>query len=111
VPKYPAAVAWLLESNATDAAIDAAADKFLTAKQQVGKGEDAFATRLRRYTAEAGNVSKEIALVSRYLAGLASYTANTMRGHVYPRMRFTQVKNLSIQAGIAGREAGVSRRS
>jgi hypothetical protein len=41
-PKYPAAVAWLLESYATDAAIDAAADKFLTAKQQAGEGEDAF---------------------------------------------------------------------
>jgi hypothetical protein len=39
VPKYPAAVAWLLESYATDAAIDAAADKFLTAKQNPGKGE------------------------------------------------------------------------
>jgi hypothetical protein len=38
VPKYPAAVAWLLESYATDAAIDAAADKFLTAKQNPGEG-------------------------------------------------------------------------
>jgi hypothetical protein len=28
VPKYPATVAWLLESYATDATIDAAADKF-----------------------------------------------------------------------------------
>ena len=111
VPKYPAAVAWLLESYATDAAIDAAADKFLTAKQQAGEGEDAFATRLRRYAAEAGNVYKEDALVSRYLAGLASYTANTIRGHVSPRMRFTQVKNLAVQAGIAGREAGVPSRS
>jgi hypothetical protein len=34
VPKYRAAVAWLLESYATDATIDAAADKFITAKQQ-----------------------------------------------------------------------------
>jgi hypothetical protein len=32
VPKYPAAVAWFLESYATDTAIDAAADKFRTAK-------------------------------------------------------------------------------
>jgi hypothetical protein len=111
VPKYPAAVAWLLESYATDATIDAAADKFLTAKQQAGVGEDAFATRLRRYSAEAGNVYKEDSLVSRYLAGLAPYTANTIRGHVSPRMRFTQVKNLAIQAGLAGREAGVSNRS
>jgi hypothetical protein len=111
VPKYPAAVAWLLESYATDAAIDSAAEKFLTAKQQAGEGEDEFVTRLRRYAAEAGNVYKEDALVSRYLAGLASYTANTICGHVSPRMRFTQVKNLSVQAGIAGREAGVSNRS
>jgi hypothetical protein len=110
VPKYPAAVAWLLESYATDAAIAAAADKFLTAKQQVGEGEDAFETRLRRYAAEAGNVYKEDFLVSRYLA-LAPYTANTIRGHVYPRMRFNQVKNLAIQAGLVGREAGVSNRS
>jgi hypothetical protein len=98
VPKYPAAVAWLLESYATDAAIDAAADKFLTAKQQAGKGEDAFATRLRRYAAEAGNVYKEDSLVSRYLSGLAPYTANTIRGHVSPRMRFTQVLPLCGRA-------------
>jgi hypothetical protein len=38
VPKCPAAVAWLLESYATDAGIDAAADKFLTAKQNPGEG-------------------------------------------------------------------------
>jgi hypothetical protein len=101
VPKYPAAVAWLLESYATDAAIDAAADKFLKDKQQAGEGEDAFATRLRRYAAEAGNVYEEDSLVSRYLAGLAPYTANTIRGHVSPRMRFTQVKNLAVQAGLA----------
>jgi hypothetical protein len=82
VPKYPAAVAWLLESYATDAAVDAAADRFLTGKKQAGEGEDAFATRLRRYAAWAGNLYKEDALVSRYLAGLASYTANTIRGHV-----------------------------
>jgi hypothetical protein len=108
VPKYPAAVAWLLESYATDAAIDAAADKLLTAKQNTGEGEDAFASRLRRHATEAGNVYKEDALVSRYLAGLPSYTANTIRGQVSPRMRFTQVKNLAVQAGIAGKEAGVS---
>jgi hypothetical protein len=111
VPKYLAAVAWLLESYATDAAIDAAAGKFLTAKQQAGEGEDAFATRLRRYAAEAGNVYKEDSLVSRYLAGLAPYTANKIRGHVSPCMRFTLVNNLAIQAGLAGREAGVSTRS
>jgi hypothetical protein len=38
VPKYSAAVSWLLESYETDAAIDAAADRFLTAKQQAGEG-------------------------------------------------------------------------
>jgi hypothetical protein len=66
---------------------------------------------LRRYAAEAGKFYKEDALVSRYLAGLAPYTANTIRGHVSPRMRFTQVKNLAIQAVLAGRESGVSNRS
>jgi hypothetical protein len=111
VPKYPAAVAWLLESDETDTGIDAAAEKFLTAKQQAGEGEDAFAAWLRRYAAEAGNAYKEDALVSRYLAGLASYTVNTIRDHVSLRMRFIQVKNLFIQAGLAGREAGVSSRS
>jgi hypothetical protein len=105
VPKHPAAVAWL-ESYATDAAIDAATDKFLTAKQQAGEGEDAFATRLRRYAAEAGKVYKEDSLVSRYLAGLDLYIANTIRVHVSPCMRFTQVKNLSI-----GRPCGKGSRS
>jgi hypothetical protein len=38
VPKYLTAVAWLLESYATVATIEAAADKFLTAKQQAGEG-------------------------------------------------------------------------
>jgi hypothetical protein len=68
VPKYPAAVAWLLESYPTDAAIDAAADKFLTAKQNPGEGEDAFASRLRQYATEAGNVYKEDAPVPRRFA-------------------------------------------
>jgi hypothetical protein len=58
VPKFPAAVAWLLKSYATDAAIDAAADKFLTAKKNTGEGEDAFASRLRRYATVAGNYYK-----------------------------------------------------
>jgi hypothetical protein len=104
-PKYPVAVAWLLDSYATDAAIDAAANKFLTAKQQSGEGEDAFAARLRRYAAESGNLYKEDALVSSYLAVLASYTANTIGGYVSTRMMFTRVKNLSVQAGLAGRGA------
>jgi hypothetical protein len=110
VPKYPAAVAWLLESYATDSAMDAAADQFLTAKQRPGEGEDTFATRLRKYAADAGNVFKEDALVSRYLAGLHPYTANTIRGHVTAKTRFTQVRNLAVQAGAAGREAGVTNR-
>jgi hypothetical protein len=87
VPKYPAAVAWLLQSYATYAAIDAAADKFLTAKQNPGEWEDGFASRLRRYATEAEKFYKEDSLVSRYLAGLPSYTANTIRGQVSPRMR------------------------
>jgi hypothetical protein len=110
LPKYPAAVSWLLESYATDAAIDAVVDKFLTAKQNPGEGEDAFPSRLRRYATEAGNVYKEYALVSRYLAGLPLYTAIRIRGQVSPRMRFTQVKNLSVQVGLAGKEVGVSNR-
>jgi hypothetical protein len=48
--------------------------------------------------------------VSRYQAELPSYTANTIRGQVSPRMRFTQVKNLAVQAGIAGKESGVFNR-
>jgi hypothetical protein len=42
VQKYPAAVAWLLKSYATDAAIDAAADKFFTAKQTLARGNTPF---------------------------------------------------------------------
>jgi hypothetical protein len=102
VPKYPAVVAWLLESYATEAAIDGATDKFLTAKQNPGEVEDAFASRLRRYATESGNVYNEDALLSRYLAGLPSYIATTIRGQVSPRMRFTQVKNLAVHAVLAG---------
>jgi hypothetical protein len=110
VPKYPAAVAWLLESYATDAAIDGATDKFLTAKQNPGEVEDAFASRIRRYATEYGNVYNEDALLSRYLAGLPSYTATAIRGQVSPRMRFTQVKNLAVHAVLAWKEYGVSNR-
>jgi hypothetical protein len=112
VPKYPAAVAWILESYATDAAIEAAAEKFLTAKQQAGEGEDAFATRLRRYAAEAVNVYKEDALVSRYLAGLASYTANAIRGprlssyEVHPKSRTSPYK-LALREGKQASPAAV----
>jgi hypothetical protein len=100
--------AWLLEPYATDAAIDAVVNKFLTAKKNPGKGEDVFASRLRRYATEAGNVYKEDALVSRYLAGLPLYTAITIRVQVSPRMRFTQVNNLAVQVGFAGMESWVS---
>jgi hypothetical protein len=54
--------------------------------------------------------TKKLPFRSRYLAGLAQYTASTIRGHVSPRMRFTQVKNFAIKAGLSGREAVVSNR-
>jgi hypothetical protein len=38
-------------------------------------------------------------------------TANTIGEQVSPQMRFTQVKNLAVQAGLAGKKAGLSNRS
>jgi hypothetical protein len=74
----------------------------LTASQAPGENEDAFASRLRRHAAEAGNVFTEDTLISVYIAGLHPYAANTVRGQVNSSTNFAAVRNLAIQAGAAG---------
>ena len=103
VPKYAAAVNYLLESYATEAVIDQTTKAVLTASQAPGENEDVFASRLRRHAAEAGNVFTEDTLISVYIAGLHPYAANTVRGQVNPSTNFAAVRNLAIQAGAAGR--------
>jgi hypothetical protein len=103
MPKYPAAVNWLLESFATETAMDEAARKFLTARQLPGESEETFAARLRKHASEAGNVFGEDQLVTVFVAGLQPYAANTVRGQITSTTNFAQVRNLAIQAGAAGR--------
>jgi hypothetical protein len=64
VPRYASAVNSLLESYATDAVIYQTTKAVLTASQAPGENVDAFASRLRRHAAEAGNVFTEDTLIS-----------------------------------------------
>jgi hypothetical protein len=101
--KYPAAVSCLLQSYAIDHVVESAVKNFQTSGQLPTGTEEAFATRLERYSAEGGNLFSEDATVSVYVAGLHCFAANLFRGQMSPSMNFAQVRNLKIQAGKAGR--------
>jgi hypothetical protein len=59
VPKYASTVNYLLESYATEAVIYQTTKGVLTASQAPGESEDAFASRIRRHSVEAGIVFTE----------------------------------------------------
>ena len=103
MPKYPAAVQWLLQSFATEAVIAASYQKVFTARQLSEENETAFANRINRYAAEAGSVFSEDALISAYVDGLHSYASNMVRGQVTTIMTFAKVQILAEQVGAAGR--------
>jgi hypothetical protein len=56
IPKYPAAVQFLLQSYATEAVIAAGCQKVFTAKQLPEEDEKTFANRLTRNATETGSV-------------------------------------------------------
>ena len=103
MPKFPAAVQWLLQSFATEAVIAASYQKVFTARQMVGEDEKQYATRLKQYAAEAGSVFTEDSLISAFVDGLHPYASNTVRGQVTPTMMFAEVQLLAEQAGTASR--------
>jgi hypothetical protein len=108
MPRYPAAVQWLLQSYATEPTISAACQRVITAKQKLDEDEEQFASRLTRYAADAGNVFSEDALITAYVDGLLPFASNTLRGHVSATMTFAEVQLLAEQAGRASRAlAGV----
>ena len=103
MPKFPAAVQWLLQSFATEAVIAASYQKVFTARQSVEEDEKQFASRLTQYAAEAGSVFSEDALISAFVDGLQPYASNTVRGQVTTTMTFAEVQLLAEQAGTASR--------
>jgi hypothetical protein len=64
MPKFPAAVQWLLQSIHTKAVIAVSYRKLFNACQMAGEDEKQYATRLKKYAAEAGSVFTEDALIS-----------------------------------------------
>ena len=102
-PTYPAAVNWLLQSFATETAISAACQRVMTAKQTSEEDEEQFATRVLKYSADAGNVFSENTLITVYLDGLLPFAANIVGAQVTKDMTFTQVQNLAVRAGRAAR--------
>jgi hypothetical protein len=108
MPRYPAAVHWLLQSYATEPTISAACQRVITARQKIDEDEEQFAARLTRYAADAGSVFSEDALITAYVDGLLPFASNTVRGHVSATMTFAEVQLLAEQAGKASRAlAGV----
>jgi hypothetical protein len=101
--KFPAVVQWLLQSFATEAVIAASYQKVFTARQYVEEDEKQFASRLTQYSAEAGSVFSEDALISAFVDGLQPYASNTVRGQVTTTMTCAEVQLLSEQTGTASR--------
>ena len=110
MPKFPAAVQWLLQSYATEAVIAASYQKVFTARQSGDEDEKQFATRLTKYAPEAGGVFTEDALISAYVDGLQTFASNMVRGQVTPTMTFAEVQLLAEQAGTASRALSASTR-
>jgi hypothetical protein len=111
VPRYPAAVQWLLQSFATEAVIAAAYQKVFTAKQKPEEDETAYAGRLTKNAAEAGSVFTEDALISAFVDGLLPYASNMVRGRVTTTMTFAEVQILAEQVGEAGRALSTMSRA
>jgi hypothetical protein len=111
MPKYPAAVQYLLQSFATEGVISAACQRVSTAKQLPEEDEKSFANRLDKYAAEAGSVFSEDALISSFVDGLLPYAGNTVRGQVTPQMTFAEVQILAENVGAAGRSLMTPGRS
>jgi hypothetical protein len=111
MPKYPAAVQYLLQSFATEGVISAACQRVSTAKQLPEEDEKSFANRLDKYAAEAGCVFSEDALISAFVDGLLPYAGSTVRGQVTPQMTFAEVQILAENVGAAGRSLMTPGRS
>jgi hypothetical protein len=103
MPRYPAAVQWLLQSYATEPTISAAFQRVLTSRQTLGEDEEQFASRLTRYAADAGSAFAEDALITAYVDGFLPFASNTVRGHVSATMTFAEVQLLAEQAVKASR--------
>jgi hypothetical protein len=103
MPKYPAAVQWLLQSFASETIIAAAHQRVYTARQALDEDEEQFAGRLTRYAGDAGSVFSEDALIAAFVDGLHPFASNTIRGQVNSTMTFAEVQLLAEQAGNASR--------
>jgi hypothetical protein len=103
MPRYPAAVQWLLQSYATEPTISAACQRVITTKQKLDEDEEQFASRLTRYASDAGSVFSEDVLITAYADGLLPFARNTVSGHVSETMTFAEIQLLAEQAGKASR--------
>jgi hypothetical protein len=103
VPRYPAAVQWLLQSFASEAIIAAAHQRVYTARQAVDEDEEQFADRLTKYAGDAGSVFSEDSLIAAFVDGLHPFASNTIRGQITTKMTFAEVQLLAEQAGNASR--------
>jgi hypothetical protein len=104
VPRYPAAVKWLLQSVASEAIIAAAHQLVYTALQAVDEDEEQFADRLNKYAGDAGSVFSEDSLIVAFVDGLHPFASNTILGQITTKMTFAEVQLLTEQAWNASRE-------
>jgi hypothetical protein len=95
MPRYPAAVQWLLKSFATEAVIAASYQKVFMSKQLPEENETVFANRINLYAAEAGCLFSEDYFISVYVYGLQSSASNMVRSQVKPTMTFAEVQILT----------------
>jgi hypothetical protein len=99
VPRYPAAVQWLLQSFASEAIIAAAHQRVYTARQAVDEDEEQIADLLTKYAGDAGSVFSEDSLIAAFVDGFHPFASNTIRGRITTKMTFADVQLSSEQAG------------
>jgi hypothetical protein len=103
IPKFPAAVQWLLQSFATEGVIAEACQRVFSAKQLPEEDEKTFANRLEGYATTAGSVFTEDVLIASFVDGLHPYAGKTVRSHLTPTMTFAELRVLAEDLGAAGR--------
>jgi hypothetical protein len=94
VPRYPAAVQWLLQSFASEVIIAAAHQRVYTASQAVYEDEEQFADRLTKYAGDAGSVFSEDSLIAAFVDGLHPFASNTIRGQITTKITLAEVQLL-----------------
>jgi hypothetical protein len=103
IPKFPAALQWLLQSFATEGVIAEACQRVFSAKQLPEEDVKTFANLLEGYANTAGSAFTEDVLIASFVDILHPYAGKTVWSHLTPTMTFAELRVLAEDLWAAGR--------